>query len=96
MGLRGCPFGVQTSKHVGFHVVAIFNERDGRDEKAIRPYADLFVHGYPELSLARIRDLADSPSHVEGVMHALVVDRIALSEFASTLVRSLALAATTS
>jgi len=47
----------------GFHVVAIFNEHDGRDEKAIRPYADIFVHGYPELSLPLIRDFADSPAH---------------------------------
>jgi len=86
------PFGVRTSKRAGFHVVAIFNEHDGRDEKAIRPYADIFVHGYPELSLPLIRDFADSPAHVEGVMHALVVDGSPCPS-SPELVRSLALAA---
>jgi thiamine pyrophosphokinase len=86
------PFGVQTSKRAGFHVVAVFNERDGRDEKAIRPYADIFVHGYPELSLSLIRDFADTPAHVEGVMRALVVDGSPCPS-SPALVRSLALAA---
>ena len=83
------PFWVQTSKRAGFHVVAIFNDHDGRDEAAIRPYADIFVHGYAELSLELVRDYADPATKVEGVMRALVVDG-SPSPSSSDLVRALA------
>ena len=50
------PFGVQTSHKAGFRVVGLMNDHDGRREEDVRPYCDVYVHGYAELSLALLRD----------------------------------------
>ena len=53
------PFGVQTSHKAGFHVVGLMNDHDGRREEDVRPYCDIYAHGFAELSLALINDYAD-------------------------------------
>ena len=50
------PFGVRTSHEAGFSVVGLMNDHDGRREEDVRPYCDIYAHGYPELSLALLRD----------------------------------------
>ncbi|WP_322290269.1 thiamine diphosphokinase [Paratractidigestivibacter sp.] len=52
------PFGVQTSHKAGFSVVGLMNDHDGRREEDVRPYCDIYVHGYAELSLALLEDYA--------------------------------------
>lgn len=67
------PFGVQTAHRAGFAVVGLFNEHDGRREQDIRPFCDIFVHGYPELSLALLHDF-ERPVPAEGApLRALIV-----------------------
>ncbi len=69
------PFGVQTSKRAGFHVVGLMNDHDGRREEDVRPWCDVYVHGYHELSLALINDYADEPEgERRAVLRVLVVD----------------------
>ena len=91
------PFGVQTSHKAGFRIVGLMNDHDGRREEDVRPYCDIYVHGYAELSLALLEDYerpsqktADVRSSVP--LRALLVDG---SPDASSpaLVRSLADAA---
>lgn len=53
------PFGVQTSHRAGFHVVGLMNDHDGRREEDVRPYCNIYAHGFAELSLALINDYAD-------------------------------------
>ena len=67
------PFGVRTSRRAGFAVVGILNEHDGRREEDIRPWADVFVHGLPELSLALLRDYERPAREVGSPLRALVV-----------------------
>lgn len=50
------PFGVQTAYQAGFPTVCMFNDHDGRDETFLRNTCDLFIHGYPELSLELLAD----------------------------------------
>lgn len=50
------PFGVRTARRAGFAVVGLINDHDGRREEDVRPWCDVFAHGYPELSLALLRD----------------------------------------
>ena len=50
------PFGVQTSHKAGFPVVGLMNDHDGRREEDVRPYCDIYAHGFAELSLALIKD----------------------------------------
>lgn len=50
------PFGVQTAHRAGFSVVGLMNDHDGRREQDVRPYCDIYSHGFPELSLALLRD----------------------------------------
>ena len=52
------PFGVQTSHRAGFNVVGLMNDHDGRREEDVRPYCDVYAHGYAELSLALLNDYA--------------------------------------
>lgn len=54
------PFGVQTARRAGFHVGAIYNEGDGRDEGFVRAWADVFSRGYTSLSLDVIRSFDDA------------------------------------
>lgn len=74
------PFGVRTSKRAGFNVVGLMNDHDGRDERDVKPWCDIFVHGYAELSLALIEDYAAAPMMKDVVasgeepLRALVVD----------------------
>lgn len=56
------PFGVRTSKRAGFNVVGLMNDHDGRDERDVKPWCDIFVHGYAELSMALIEDYAAAPT----------------------------------
>lgn len=73
------PFGVRTSKRAGFNVVGLMNDHDGRDERDVQPWCDIYVHGFAELSLSLIEDYAavpaaqDAPSDAEP-LRALVVD----------------------
>ncbi|MDM8270450.1 thiamine diphosphokinase [Thermophilibacter provencensis] len=68
------PFGVRSSRRAGFAVVGLFNDHDGRREEDVRPWCDIFCHGYPELSLALLRDY-ERPVAAEGSpLRALVID----------------------
>ncbi len=70
------PFGVRTARRAGFAVVGLMNDHDGRREEDVRPWCDVFVHGYAELSLGLLRDyerpLADVPRDA-APLRALVV-----------------------
>ncbi len=70
------PFGVRTARQAGFPVCALFNDHDGRDEAFLRRYADVFAHGFGEVTLELIADY-ERPVAVggeAGVLRALVVD----------------------
>ncbi len=73
------PFGVRTSKRAGFNVVGLMNDHDGRDERDVQPWCDIYVHSFAELSLSLIEDYAavpaaqDAPSDAEP-LRVLVVD----------------------
>lgn len=54
------PFGIRTARQAGFHVAAIYNEGDGRDEAFVRSWADIFSRGYASLSLEAIRGFDDA------------------------------------
>ena len=67
------PFGVRTARRAGFPVVGLMNDHDGRREEDVRPWCDVFVHGYAELSLALLRDY-ERPARAAGEpLRALVV-----------------------
>ncbi|MGE9990622.1 thiamine diphosphokinase [Paratractidigestivibacter faecalis] len=75
------PFGVQTSHRAGFNVVGLMNDHDGRREENVRPYCDVYAHGYAELSLALLNDYArpadaSAPGSASGEkpLQVLVVD----------------------
>lgn len=83
------PFGVQTAHRVGFPVVGLMNDHDGRREEDVRPYCDIYSHGFQELSLALIYDY-ERPSIEKGpALRALVVDG-SPEPSSSTLVAALA------
>ena len=68
------PFGVRTARRAGFPVVGLMNDHDGRREEDVRPWCDVFVHGYAELSLALLRDYERPASACGGApLRALVV-----------------------
>ena len=67
------PFGVRTARRAGFPVVGLMNDHDGRREEDVRPWCDVFVHCYAELSLALLRDY-ERPAQAAGdPLRALVV-----------------------
>lgn len=67
------PFGARTARRAGFPVVGLINDHDGRREEDLRPWCDVFAHGYPELSLALLRDY-ERPREGEGEpLRALLV-----------------------
>ena len=71
------PFGVQTTRKAGFSVVGLMNDHDGRREQDVRPYCDIYVHGYAELSLALLDDYArpgEKGAAGASTLRALVVD----------------------
>lgn len=68
------PFGVRTARRAGFAVVGLFNDHDGRREEDVRPWCDIFAHGFAELSLPLLRDY-ERPVAAHGApLRALVVD----------------------
>ena len=68
------PFGVRTAHRAGFAVVGLFNDHDGRREDDVRPWCDIFAHGFAELSLPLLRDY-ERPTAAHGApLRALVVD----------------------
>ncbi len=67
------PFGVRTARRAGFAVVGLMNDHDGRREEDIRPFCDVFAHGFAELSLPLLRDY-ERPAAAHGApLRALVV-----------------------
>ncbi|MCR8907558.1 thiamine diphosphokinase [Thermophilibacter sp. ET337] len=67
------PFGVRTARRAGFAVVGLINDHDGRREEDVRPFCDVFVHGFAELSVPLLRDY-ERPVPVHGApLAALVV-----------------------
>lgn len=75
------PFGVQTSHRAGFSVVGLMNDHDGRREEDVRPYCDIYAHGFGELSLALLRDYERPAAQERGAdvrgarpLEVLVVD----------------------
>ena len=68
------PFGVRSARRAGFPVVALFNDHDGRREEDVRPWADVFCHGFSELSLPLLYDY-ERPSLAQGApLRVLVID----------------------
>ena len=70
------PFGVQTSHKAGFRVVGLMNDHDGRREEDVRPYCDIYAHGFAELSLALLEDYERTPERLACAepLRALIVD----------------------
>ena len=70
------PFGVQTSHKAGFRVVGLMNDHDGRREEDVRPYCDIYAHGFAELSLALLEDFERTPEKLACAepLRALIVD----------------------
>lgn len=67
------PFGVRTARRAGFYVVGLINDHDGRREEDVRPWCDVFAHGFAELSVPLLADYA-RPTPVAGEpLRALVV-----------------------
>lgn len=67
------PFGVRTARRAGFAVVGLMNDHDGRREQDVRPWCDVFAHGFAELSLPLLRDY-ERPRPAHGApLRALVV-----------------------
>lgn len=67
------PFGVRTARRAGFAVVGLMNDHDGRREEDVRPWCDVFAHGFAELSPALLRDY-ERPVAAHGEpLRALVV-----------------------
>ena len=67
------PFGVRTASGAGFPVVGLMNDHDGRREEDVRPYSDVYAHGFSELSLALLRDYERPAAESGAPMRALVV-----------------------
>lgn len=68
------PFGVRSAHRAGFPVVGLMNDHDGRREEDVRPWCDIYSHGFPELSLALLRDY-ERPSAQKGEpLRVLVID----------------------
>lgn len=67
------PFGVRTCHEAGFPVVGLFNPADGRREEDVRPWCDVFAHGYAELSVPLLRDFERPAADPRGALSALVV-----------------------
>ncbi len=68
------PFGLRSARRAGFPTVCVYNEGDGRDRALCERESTIFSHGYVDVSLAVISDLAVAPERTRGLMRALVVD----------------------
>lgn len=67
------PFGVRTARRAGFCVVGLMNDHDGRREEDVRPWCDVFAHGFAELSVPLLRDY-ERPAAAHGApLRVLVV-----------------------
>lgn len=67
------PFGVRTARRAGFYVVGLMNDHDGRREGDVRPWCDVFAHGFAELSVPLLEDYARPASAAGEPLRALVV-----------------------
>ncbi|MBM6676683.1 thiamine diphosphokinase [Olsenella uli] len=67
------PFGVRTARRAGFAVVGLMNDHDGRREEDVRPWCDVFAHGFAELSVPLLRDYERPAAEHGAPMRALVV-----------------------
>lgn len=61
------PFGVRAAARAGFPTAALFNDHDGRDERFLRRWATVVLHGYENLHAADLEGLAPR------TLHALIV-----------------------
>lgn len=68
------PFGISTSKKVGYNVCAIYVPHDGRDKNYIDAHADLVSHMFYELTYEHIRLFCDIKNHRFKHMVPLVVN----------------------
>lgn len=67
------PFGVRTARRAGFYVVGLMNDHDGRREEDVRPWCDVFAHGFAELSVPLLEDYARPTPAAGEPLRALVV-----------------------
>lgn len=68
------PFGLRAARLAGFPTAAVWLPDRGRDAEECRRFADIFSHGFTDLSLPIIRDYERPVAGTDGVMRALVVD----------------------
>lgn len=61
------PFGIRSAARVGFPVVALLNDHDGRDEEFVARWGTVVARGYQELSMNLLKECEPR------VLHALVV-----------------------
>lgn len=52
------PFGTTSARKAGLHTVCLFSPHGDRDLDECAAACDILVHGYPELSVARLDDYA--------------------------------------
>ena len=52
------PFGVRAAARAGFPTAALFNDHDGRDERFLRQWATVVLHGYEGLTVSDLERLA--------------------------------------
>lgn len=67
------PFGVRTARRAGFAVVGLMNDHDGRREQDVRPWCDVFAHGFVELSLPLLADYERPRPAAGAPLRALIV-----------------------
>lgn len=58
------PFGVRAAVRAGFPTAALFNDHDGRDERFLRHWATVVLHGYEGMAVADLERLAPRTLHV--------------------------------
>lgn len=68
------PFGLRAARLAGFPTAAVWMDGRGRDPEECARFADIFSHGFTDLSLDIIRDYERPVAGADGTMRALVVD----------------------
>ena len=68
------PFGVRSARRAGFAVVGLMNDHDGRREEDVRPWCDIFCHGFAELSLSLLADFERPGVERGAALRVLVID----------------------
>ncbi|OFK24586.1 thiamine diphosphokinase [Olsenella sp. HMSC062G07] len=84
------PVGIRTARRAGFPTVCVYDVQGHRPLDGCRGVADIFSHGYVELSLALIRDFERPRGGTSGVLDVLVIDgssRPSTAELVSALAR---------